>query len=164
LAGSRDFSGEKTLSLKEMRKRATDGPRATCPACGKNVALLEITSGRHVANDCAPFKQSALDANNPRLQERLKKDHDQSKLVMKRQTWSERHFEMLGESNFIRQYWAPSMLALALLSWLVGYTTPQGSGSTYFITFLAGPIMVMTMIVLGFKGKWEWLHNPFRKK
>jgi hypothetical protein len=85
---------------------------------------------------------------------------------MKKQTWSERHFAMLGESDFIRQYWAPSMLALSLLSWMVGYTTPQGSGSAYFWTFLAGPVMVITLIVLGFKGKWTWLnklHSPFRK-
>ncbi len=152
------------MSLKELRKRATEGPRATCPACGKNLPLIDLTSGRHVANDCAPFKQSALDANNPRLQERLQKEHDQRRIVMKRQTWSERHFDMLGESNFIRQYWAPSMLALALLSWLVGYTTPQGSGSTYFWTFTAGPVMVIALIVLGFKGKWNWLHNPFKER
>jgi len=84
---------------------------------------------------------------------------------MKKQTWSERHFALLGESDFIRQYWAPSMLALALLSWLVGYTTPQGSGSTYFWTFLAGPVMVIVMIVVGFKGKWDWLQKlPFQKR
>jgi hypothetical protein len=152
------------MSLKELRKRATEGPRATCPACGKNLPLVELTSGRHVASDCAPFKQASLEAKNPRLQERLQKEHDQSQIVMKRQTWSERHFDMLGESNFIRQYWAPSMLALALLSWLVGYTTPQGSGSTYFWTFLAGPLMTITMITLGFKGKWNWLHNPFQRR
>jgi hypothetical protein len=151
------------MSLKDLRKRAAEGPRSTCPACGKNLPVSELTSGRHVANDCAPFKQAALDAKNPRLQERLRKEHDQSQIVMKRQTWSERHFDMLGESNFIRQYWAPSMLALALLSWLVGYTTPQGSGSTYFWTFLAGPVMTITMIALGFKGKWAWLHNPFSR-
>jgi hypothetical protein len=152
------------LTLKDLRKRATEGARATCPACGKNVPAVELTSGRHVANDCAPFRQAALDAKNPRLQERLKQQHDQSKLVMKKQTWSERHFAMLGESDFIRQYWAPSMLALSLLSWLVGYTTPQGSGDTYFITFLAGPVMTVTLIVLAFKGKWSWLQNPFRRK
>lgn len=154
------------MSVKDLRKRATEGPRATCPSCGKNLPVVELTSGRHAAS-CQGIKQAVKDAENSTLQKRLRAEHDQSKIVMKKQTWSERHFDLLGESNFIRQYWAPSMLALALLSWLVGYTTPQGSGSTYFWTFLAGPVLVIVMIVLGFKGKWDWLykiHLPSRKK
>lgn len=152
------------MSLKDLRKKATSGARANCPSCGANVAILELTNGTHAAS-CPGVRQAIQDARNSSVQKRLQQQHDQAKFVMKRQTWSERHFELLGESNFIRQYWAPSMLALALLSWLVGYTTPQGSGSTYFWTFLAGPVMVIVMIVLGFKGKWNWLYKlPFRKK
>lgn len=152
------------MSLKDLRKKATSGPRANCPSCGANVAILELTNGVHAAS-CPGVKQAIQDARSSSVQKRLQDQHNQAKIVMKKQTWSERHFDMLGESNFIRQYWAPSMLALALLSWLVGYTTPQGSGSTYFITFLSGPIFVVVMIYLGFKGKWEWLsRGPFRKK
>lgn len=152
------------MSLKQQRKKATSGPRANCPSCGANVAVFELTSGSHAAS-CSGVRQAIKDAEDAGVQKRLRGEHDQRKLVMKKQTWSERHFELLGESNFIRQYWAPSMLALALLSWLVGYTTPQGSGSTYFWTFLAGPVLVIVMIVLGFKGRWDWVYKiHFRKK
>lgn len=151
------------MSLKELRKRATEGPRSTCPACGKNVPVSELMSGRHAANDCAPFKQAIKDAEIPKFQKELQKEHSQARLVMKRQTWSERHFDLLGESNFMRQYWAPSVITLCILSWTIGYITPQGSGSTYFITFLSGPIMAAVLIILVVKGKTSWLHNPFKR-
>lgn len=152
------------MSLKELRKQATSGPRASCPSCGANLPMLELTSGRHAAS-CPGIKQAVQDAQNSTLQKRLQQEHNQAVAVMKKTTWSERHFDLLGESNFIRQYWAPSVGALMLLSWVVGWTSPQGIGILgEIVSFGVGPLVFLVGIYLLFKGKLSWIHNPFKRR
>lgn len=136
------------MSARQLRRQATTpkSPLINCPSCGTSVELSKYS--QHAASpECAGYRAALHDSKDPKIQEKLRKEKDQAELVMKRQTWSQRNWHRLEESGFIQQFWAPSMITLCLLSWLVGYQTPS---INFWFTVLIAPSLVAVLITLVF--------------
>ena len=136
------------MSLKNLREQAQ--LTIACPGCGKPVPIKKISM--HHA-ECPAWKQAKEDAVHPRKK-------SQVDLVMQKMSLSERWGPVVLDSNWVRHHWLPSFIAVALLSWLVGYTQPQGSNS--FITIIIVPSIAFAALALitfldwrGITKRWE---------
>src|SRR5207245_8133177 len=96
----------------------------TCPACGKTVEARYIFTGRH-NRECEPFKTALQDAQPGSFQEKRKAELRQDQLAQKGMTFSERWADFVLQADFVRKRWLAAWLTTMLLSWLVGYQTPN---------------------------------------
>ncbi len=128
----------------------------TCPACGKTVEARFIFTGRH-NRECQPFVTALKDAQPGSFQEKRRAELRQDQLALKGRTFSERYADLVLQADFIRKWWIPSTLTLMLMSWLVGYQTPNFG---YWPTMLSIPAIGFFCLALFFNGK---LRSLFRR-
>ncbi|SRR5712692_5006541 len=133
------------------------GRLMTCPACGKTVPNRDIFTGKHQRNDCEPFQKALDDAQPGSFQEKRKAELRQERLVVRGTTFSERYADFVLQSDFVRKWWIPSWLTTMLLSWLVGYQTPNFN---YWVTMISIPAIAFLCLLLFFNGK---ARSLFRK-
>lgn len=120
------------LSLKNLREQAQLS--VICPSCGQPVPFKKIST-HHV--QCPGWTKARDDALHPNKKK-------QAEIVMQKMSLSERWGPVILDSNWVRHHWLPSFVAVALLSWLVGYTQPQGTNS--FITIIVVPAVALSAL------------------
>lgn len=125
------------------------GHMTLCPACGKTVSTRDIFTGKHTRTDCHPFQQALKDSQPGAVQQRLKSQLRQDELVKRTQTFSEKWAWVL-ETDFVRKHWGWMSLATNLLSWLVGYQTPNFG---FFWTMITIPTFTFGIMALYFNRK-----------
>jgi hypothetical protein len=120
-----------------------------CPACGKTVEARYIFTGRH-NRVCQPYVNAYDDAQPGSFQEKRRAELRQDQLAQKGMTFSERWADFVLQADFIRKRWAAALTTLMLLSWLVGYQTPNFG---YWPTILTIPAVALVCLMLFFNKK-----------
>lgn len=130
------MSLKKAGGLKALRKQATDPNRflITCPACGESIERGKI--GVHHLT-CKAWGAAMDDSN--------KKPMTQADLIRQKHSFSTQWAPVVLDADFTRRHWIWMTLSIGILSWGIGYLTPQapqfwitiGVVPGAFVSFLA---------------------------
>src|SRR6266700_6890690 len=121
----------------------------SCPACGKTVEQRDVFTGKH-NRVCQPFVEALKDSEPTSFQQKRRAELKQDQLVQRGMTFSERWADFVLQSDFVRKWWIPSWMTTMLLSWLVGYQTPNFG---FWWTMASIPAITLLCLVLFFNGK-----------
>src|SRR5215831_6067243 len=129
-----DYSAEdvECMSLKNLRAEATSGPSIQCPSCGQSMKLKQVPF-HHVK--CPGWQKAKEDSANPHRR-------SQEELVTLKMSLSERYANIVLDSPWVRHHWFPSLIAIGLLAFLVGWVQPQGAN-------LVVNVILIPTVILG---------------
>src|SRR5207245_6959766 len=115
----------------------------------KTVEARHTYTGRN-KRECEPFKTALQDALPGSFQEKRKAELRQDQLAQKGMTFSERWADFVLQADFVRKRWLAAWLTTMLLSWLVGYQTPNFG---YWPTMASIPMISFLCLLLFFNSK-----------